>query len=70
MLRSTVSPIEAAARLLGDESITITVTVHLTLLDAPLRSAFGGLENALRFSLEHVEEFAIAERAAECSPAP
>jgi len=45
----------------------ITVTVHLTLLDADARlwSAFGRLENALRFPFQHVEEFAIAERPAD-----
>lgn len=41
------------------------MAVHLTLLIARLCSTFSGLENALRFPFQHVEEFAIAERPAD-----
>ena len=43
----------------------ITVTVHLTLLATRFWPRFGGPENAPRFPLQHVEEFAIAERSAD-----
>jgi len=39
--------------------------VHLILLNARLWPALGGLENAFRFPLQHVEEFAGAERPAD-----